>query len=84
LPSIYKSDTLGATPTVQAPNVAGQQLVSHTAGRTVAVDGGHPQVGRAAVKDDLEGLRWSSDGDESVVRQLETEEEVPMCTHGPT
>lgn len=46
-------------------------IVLHTAGWTVAVDGGHPQVRRAAVKDDLEGLWRSSNGDDSIVSQLE-------------
>jgi len=32
--------------------------------------GGHPQVGRAGVKDDFEGLRWSSNGDGTKVLRI--------------
>ena len=35
------------------------------------VDRGNPQVGGASVKDNFEGLGWSSDGDDSIVSQLE-------------
>lgn len=41
-----------------------------TAGRTGAVDRGHPQVGRARVKDDGELLRGGSDADGAEVLQL--------------
>lgn len=47
-------------------------IVLHTAGWAAAVDGGHPQVGGASVKDDLEGLRRSSNGDDSIVSQLQS------------
>lgn len=36
-----------------------------------AIDGGHPQVGRASVKDNFEGLGGSANGDHTIVRQLE-------------
>lgn len=41
-----------------------------TAGLSGAVDGVHPQVGRAGVKQHLEGLRRSSNADGSVVGGL--------------
>lgn len=44
--------------------------VLNTAGWTAAVDGRHPQVRRASVKDDLKGLRRSSNRDDSIVSQL--------------
>ena len=36
-----------------------------------AVDRGNPQVGRAGVKENLEGLGRSSNGDHTIVGQLE-------------
>lgn len=46
-------------------------VVLRTAGCTTAVDRGDPQVRWAGVKDDFEGLRRSSNGDDAVVSQLE-------------
>lgn len=42
-----------------------------TAGRARAVDGGHPQVRRAGVKDDLELLRGRANADGANVGQLQ-------------
>lgn len=41
-----------------------------TAGGTAAVDGGNPEVGGAGVKDNLEGLRRSANGDHTIVGEL--------------
>ena len=49
-------------------------VVLHTADRSVAVDGRYPQNRRASVKEDLEGLRRSSNGDDSIVNHLERKE----------
>lgn len=52
-------------------------LGSRTASWAPAVDGGHPEVRRAGVKDDLKGLGRSSNGDDSKVGQLETRRRWP-------
>lgn len=41
-----------------------------TTGRAGAVDGGHPQVSRARVEDDLEFLRGGSNADDAHVGYL--------------
>lgn len=47
-----------------------------TAGLSVTVDGVHPQVGRAGVKQHLEGLRGCSNTDGSIVGRLEVKKET--------
>ena len=42
-----------------------------TAARTVAVDGGHPQVRGASIKYDPELLRGRSNGDDADVNELQ-------------
>lgn len=49
-----------------------------TTGLAGAVDWWDPQVGRACVKDDAEGLRGGADGDNSIVGQLEGCEKTCM------
>lgn len=55
------------------------QSVILTTGLAGALHWRDPQVGGAGVKDDSEGLRWATNGDHTIVGQLEeTHEQLDL------